>query len=453
MESQERKPLDGQGEIGKGEDNAKSSSALPSSSSNGSRDHASLSAAPDGQAISGEVVQDFQLQQKGEGADSPPAFAGSSAQQSSEEGKSADLSDLKLGQEEEDGPVKLFVGGLAWETTEESLQKVFENYGKIIELSIMRHPRTFCSRGFGFVTLSNREEAEAACNDKHTIDGRVVEAKISAAPGQNSPGSSQAASKRRKVFVGGLSAETTDDDFRKYFEQFGEISESQILQDHFTGRSRGFGFITFTSEEATEKVFAKGRFHELKGKLVEVKSATPRQQNKGNNSRGMRNNNSTKPQHASNRIGNARRNIPSYGVNPQVGVPYGIDPSARYTAYPGYYPPYNQVMQAPYVYGSDPSVPATAVPAAVPGFSQNAYSMGQFPVGQGGQPGGFIVPPVYNQTFVPPSTTNGKQLDQMQVAQNMVMPNDLTIMQQSVPPSLEEASGLPDAVMNNKVPI
>merc|ERR1719353_2002878 len=180
-------------------------------------------------------------------------------------------------------PVKLFVGGLAWETTEESLQRVFEKYEKIVEVSIMRHPRTFYSRGFGFVTLSSRSGAEEACNHKHTIDGRVVEAKISAAPGQNNPsGASQVNnSKRRKVFVGGLSADTTDEDFCKYFEQFGEISESQILQDHLTGRSRGFGFITFTDEATSEKVFTKGRFHELKGKLVEVKSATPRQQNKG----------------------------------------------------------------------------------------------------------------------------------------------------------------------------
>merc|ERR1719353_1319338 len=143
-------------------------------------------------------------------------------------------------------PVKLFVGGLAWETTEESLQRVFEKYEKIVEVSIMRHPRTFCSRGFGFVTLSSRSGAEEACNHKHTIDGRVVEAKISAAPGQNNPsGASQVNnSKRRKVFVGGLSADITD-------------------------------------EATSEKVFTKGRFHELKGKLVEVKSATPRQQNKG----------------------------------------------------------------------------------------------------------------------------------------------------------------------------
>ena len=111
-------------------------------------------------------------------------------------------------------PVKLFVGGLAWETTEASLQKVFEIYGEIVEVSIMRHPSTMCSRGFGFVTLAKRSDAEAACNDKHTIDGRVVEAKISVTPGQNSPGgSSQAASKRRKVFVGGLSAEKAAKNF------------------------------------------------------------------------------------------------------------------------------------------------------------------------------------------------------------------------------------------------
>ena len=231
-------------------------------------------------------------------------------------------------------PVKLFVGGLAWETTEESLQRVFEKYGKIVEVSIMRHPRTFCSRGFGFVTLSSRSGAEEACNHKHTIDGRVVEAKISAEPGQNNPsGASQVNnSKRRKVFVGGLSADTTDEDFRKYFEQFGEISESQILQDHLTGRSRGFGFITFTDEATSEKVFTKGRFHELKGKLVEVKSATPRQQNKGG--RAPRH-------HGGHGHGKHVRSggpqvTPSYPQ--QVPMPGYFPGIPGYPSYPGYFP-------------------------------------------------------------------------------------------------------------------
>lgn len=358
------------------------------------------------------------------------------------------LSELKLGEagaqgtDAAEGPVKLFVGGLAWETTEASLQKVFENYGEIVEVSIMRHPSTMCSRGFGFVTLAKRSDAEAACNDKHTIDGRVVEAKISVTPGQNSPGgSSQAASKRRKVFVGGLSAETTDEDFRKYFEQFGEISESQILQDHYTGRSRGFGFITFTTDEATQKVFSKGRFHELKGKLVEVKSATPRQQNKGNSrGRGIRSN---KPQSANaNRggggvVGNMRRNYP-YGVTPQGGVPYGMDPSTGYS-YPGYFPSYNQVMPGPYVYGTDAGV-STVSP--VPGYAQNAgYSMGSFPVPpQGTQPGGFIVPP----QFVHPGTANGNELDPTGVL--MPMPVPQTIAMEGTRAPVQQQTVLPDGI-------
>ena len=339
-------------------------------------------------------------------------------------------------------PVKLFVGGLAWETTEASLQKVFEIYGEIVEVSIMRHPSTMCSRGFGFVTLAKRSDAEAACNDKHTIDGRVVEAKISVTPGQNSPGgSSQAASKRRKVFVGGLSAETTDEDFRKYFEQFGEISESQILQDHYTGRSRGFGFITFTTDEATQKVFSKGRFHELKGKLVEVKSATPRQQNKGNSrGRGIRSN---KPQSANaNRggggvVGNMRRNYP-YGVTPQGGVPYGMDPSTGYS-YPGYFPSYNQVMPGPYVYGTDAGV-STVSP--VPGYAQNAgYSMGSFPVPpQGTQPGGFIVPP----QFVHPGTANGNELDPTGVLMPMPVPQTIALEGTRAP--VQQQTVLPDGI-------
>ena len=408
-----------------------------------------------------------------------------------------ELSELKIGTDEDD-PVKLFVGGLAWETTEVSLHKVFEKYGTIVEVSIMRHPKTFCSRGFGFVTLSKREEAEAACSDKHTIDGRVVEAKISAAPGQNSPsGSSQAASSKRrpKVFVGGLSTETTDDDFRKYFEQFGEISESQILQDHYTGRSRGFGFITFTTEEAAEKVFAKGRFHELKGKLVEVKSATPRQQNKGV-ARGLRNNSKSHHHQNANNVnrggvgGNLRRGVGGnfhFGVAPQnmgvgvgVGVTpqtagmqvaYGMDPNTGYTTYPGYYPgAYNQVLPGPtYVFGGDAGATTVspggvsnlpAVPAVPAGYGQNAYSLGSFPVTQQGQHGGtmnpgFMVPPtpVYS-TFVHPSTQNGNnQLNNVNPTQNhlMTMPpsappqNPLAVHEdlavESVPP--RESTGNP----------
>ena len=79
-----------------------------------------------------------------------------------------------------------------------------------------------------------------------------------------------------KVFVGGLAPETTEEDFKTYFTKFGEIAEVQIMQDHMSGRSRGFGFVTFEEDSSAEAVFDHGSMHDLGGKKVEVKPATPK---------------------------------------------------------------------------------------------------------------------------------------------------------------------------------
>ncbi len=283
----------------------------------------------------------------------------------------ADAANANASANDGDSPIKLFVGGLAWETTEDSLIEVFNKFGEIVDVSVMRHPTTKCSRGFGFVTLKSRSQAEAACKTKHTIDGRVVEAKISAPPGWGSNNSNAAqVNKKRKVFVGGLNAETTDEDFRQYFEQFGEIAESQILQDHYTGRSRGFGFITFTSEEATEKVFAKGRFHELKGKQVEVKDATPRHLHNGRSNSRMNHRMHYGRMHGGRANNRGGMNAPKMYQQPNNLNPYGVDQQSIY--YAGYYPPYNQMMQPYMTAYNEGTMNVNGVP--------NPYPVSPFPV-------------------------------------------------------------------------
>lgn len=49
---------------------------------------------------------------------------------------------------------------------------------------------------------------------------------------------------------------------------YGEVVEHQIMLDHSTGRSRGFGFVTFENEESVEKIISEGRMHDLGGKQV-----------------------------------------------------------------------------------------------------------------------------------------------------------------------------------------
>ncbi|KAK2076615.1 hypothetical protein QBZ16_005375 [Prototheca wickerhamii] len=163
---------------------------------------------------------------------------------------------------------KLFLGGLSWDTNEDTLREHFKKFGDIREAVVMRDRQTSRPRGFGFVTFEKAEVADAVVQQTHVVDGRQIDAKKSV-PLEQKP-------KARKIFVGGLAPETTEEQFKAYFERFGEVAEAQIMLDHMSGRSRGFGFVTFAEDVSAERVFAAGAMHELKGKRVEVKPATPK---------------------------------------------------------------------------------------------------------------------------------------------------------------------------------
>eukprot|EP00871_Galdieria_phlegrea_P004119 jgi/Galph1/4708/GphlegSOOS_G3332.1 len=178
---------------------------------------------------------------------------------------------------------KIFVGGLSWETTEESLLKYFESYGKVLDCVIMRDKHTGHPRGFGFVTFEKEESADRVAAKRHELDGRQVEAK-KAVPKTEYPPKTQPVKPTRKIFVGGLPLSCSDEEFRDYFQKFGDVVEAHIMYDHQTGNSRGFGFVTFSLEDSVDKVFEKSQ-HEIKGKSVEVKRAEPKHVSEGRRSK------------------------------------------------------------------------------------------------------------------------------------------------------------------------
>ena len=77
----------------------------------------------------------------------------------------------------------------------------------------------------------------------------------------------------RKLFVGGLSWGTTDETLRRAFEAFGEVEDARVITDRETGRSRGFGFVSFVQDADADTAKSQMDGSELDGRTIRVDEA------------------------------------------------------------------------------------------------------------------------------------------------------------------------------------
>ncbi|XP_044285968.1 RNA-binding protein Musashi homolog 2 isoform X6 [Varanus komodoensis] len=211
-------------------------------------------------------------------------------------------------------PGKMFIGGLSWQTSPDNLRDYFSKFGDIRECMVMRDPTTKRSRGFGFVTFADPASVDKVlAQPHHELDSKTIDPKV-AFPRRAQP---KMVTRTKKIFVGGLSANTVVEDVKQYFEQFGKVSASptfppipkilliftgawksylskfqvllkgyfdrapqvedaMLMFDKTTNRHRGFGFVTFENEDVVEKV-CEIHFHEINNKMVECKKAQPKE--------------------------------------------------------------------------------------------------------------------------------------------------------------------------------
>jgi len=84
----------------------------------------------------------------------------------------------------------------------------------------------------------------------------------------------------QKLYVGNLSWNTNDDSLRNTFARFGEVTEAKVITDRETGRSRGFGFVTFSDNKAAQAAMEEMNGADMDGRPLRV--------NEANESRGGR---------------------------------------------------------------------------------------------------------------------------------------------------------------------
>ena len=187
---------------------------------------------------------------------------------------------------------KLFVGGLDYETTDNELRDYFEQFGELTDYVVMKFPDTKRSRGFGFVTFKDPGNLEdCVVSGPHQLGSTTVELKRATPREDDRKGGRSGGRGRghdddgddmdpesvqmRKLFIGGLNYSTTEDEMREHFSQFGELVDCVIMKFNDSGRSRGFGFVTFAMAAQLDECQAS-RPHKVGDKTLETKRATPR---------------------------------------------------------------------------------------------------------------------------------------------------------------------------------
>ncbi|KAJ3358144.1 hypothetical protein GGF32_000716 [Allomyces javanicus] len=173
----------------------------------------------------------------------------------------------------------LYVGNLDPRVTEMMLADIFRTMGEVVHVKIIPD-KNFQHNGFnfGFVDFADHRSALAAVE---TLNGRSVmgaELKVNWAH-QGTQGPREDTTNHFHVFVGDLSSDVTDQVLNKAFSAFGSLSDARVMWDNNTGKSRGYGFLSFREKHDAERAIASMNGEWLGTRAIRVNWANQKSQN------------------------------------------------------------------------------------------------------------------------------------------------------------------------------
>ncbi|XP_055916005.1 CUGBP Elav-like family member 2 isoform X3 [Eupeodes corollae] len=155
-----------------------------------------------------------------------------------------DTSDIPFDEEPDPDTIKMFVGQVPKSMDERQLREMFEEFGRVHSINVLRDKATGISKGCCFVTYFARKSALRAQDALHnvkTLNGMYHPIQMKPADSENR--------NERKLFVGMLNKKLNENEVRKLFEPFGTIEECTVLRDQ-NGQSKGCAFVTFSTKQS-----------------------------------------------------------------------------------------------------------------------------------------------------------------------------------------------------------
>ncbi|GLJ51656.1 hypothetical protein SUGI_1097730 [Cryptomeria japonica] len=173
---------------------------------------------------------------------------------------------------------KVFIRGLGWDTTSETLKSVFSEYGELEECIVIMDKATGKSKGYGFVTFKHMDAAQRALKEpSKKIDSRMTACQMACTgPVPQQPVNDPTG---RKIYVSNVPADMSAEKLLSFFVKYGEVEEGPLGFDKQSGKSRGFALFIYKTAEGAKKALEEPNKN-VDGHSMHCKRATDNQKQK-----------------------------------------------------------------------------------------------------------------------------------------------------------------------------